>query len=331
MAIESRDHIPTVDFIKGKLIEEEARRQGSDTKEDGATSALITKKAHTNKGPSTYKHRGTARGEFDKKKFDGDYYNCGKYGHPASRCRIKRKDGGKANKVEKIKGNEKEDSLIAISALNCSAEKDEWYLDSGATAHMCNNRNAFESLSNGPLNNVSTAGKENLMSHGIGDIRFNVRLRGKVKSVKLTNVLYVPELRNNLLSVPVITEKNYEVKFSKNNAYIIRSDKSLVFKAIKRKRIYVVKQIKNQGAFNVSNNSDLKLKLWHERYGHLNYNDLKELFDKGRVYGLDLPLKSHRLLCETCDRAKIHVLPFTEATRTKKILELVHTDICGPM
>lgn len=41
VAIESRDQIPMVDFIKGKLIEEKARRQGSNTREDDATSALI--------------------------------------------------------------------------------------------------------------------------------------------------------------------------------------------------------------------------------------------------------------------------------------------------
>lgn len=44
VAIESRDQIPTTDFIKRKLIEEEARRQGCNTKEDGATSALTTRK-----------------------------------------------------------------------------------------------------------------------------------------------------------------------------------------------------------------------------------------------------------------------------------------------
>lgn len=74
--------------------------------------------------------------------------------------------------------------------------------------------------------------------------------------------------------------------------------------------MYVVEQVINQEAFNVIDNSHVKLKLWHERYGHLNYNDLKKLFNKNRVYGLNLPSKKQKLPCETCDRAKIHVLPF---------------------
>lgn len=63
---------------------------------------------------------------------------------------------------------------------------------------------------------------------------------------------YVPELRNNLLSVPVITEKKYDIKFSGNRAYIMRSDNLLVFSAIKRSRIYVVKHIDNHEIFNVN-------------------------------------------------------------------------------
>lgn len=124
VAIESRDQIPTVDLIKGQLIEEEARRQGCNTKGDGTTSALTTKKAHQSKR-QTYKNRSSTRGDPEKrKKFDGECFNCGKYGRPASRC-LKKGDGGKASTVQKSKDHEKEDSLIAISALSCSTEKYE--------------------------------------------------------------------------------------------------------------------------------------------------------------------------------------------------------------
>lgn len=331
VAIESRDQIPSVDLIKGKLIEEEARRLGNNNKEDNSTSALVSRKAHTSRGSSNYTHKGSTKGDQEMKKFEGNCFNCGKYGHPANRCRLKRKNTGKVNQARNTKEHEGEDSLIAISALACWTDKNEWYLDSGATAHMCNDRKAFETLSNGPISNISTAGKENIISHGMGIVRINVKVHGKIKSIKLTNVLYVPELRSNLLSVPAITEKKYKVKFSDNNAYVNKLDNSLVFTAVKRNHMYVVKQVNNHEVFSAMSDSDLKLKLWHERYGHLNYKDLIELCDKKRVYGIDLPLKKQKLPCETCDQAKIHTLPFTEGTRAKNVLELVHTDICGPM
>ncbi|KAL6446790.1 hypothetical protein ACFW04_001310 [Cataglyphis niger] len=39
VAIKSRDQIPTVNFIKGKLIEKEARRQGNSNKKESSISA----------------------------------------------------------------------------------------------------------------------------------------------------------------------------------------------------------------------------------------------------------------------------------------------------
>lgn len=132
---------------------------------------LVSRKPQTNKDPSTYK--GSTRNDQRKRKFNRNCFNCGKYGHPANQCRLKRNEG-KANQAEKTKEKEGEDSLIAISTLACSTEKNEWYLDSGATAHMCNDKNAFETLSEGPISKINTAEKENIISHGVGTVRINI-------------------------------------------------------------------------------------------------------------------------------------------------------------
>ena len=76
------------------------------------------------------------------------------------------------------------------------------------------------------------------------------------------------------------------------------------------------------------------LKLWHCRMGHLNVKSLKKL--PSLVSGLDL---SHvkaapsSLTCEGCLEGKQqrHSFPQGGATRATKLLELVHTDVCGPM
>lgn len=85
-------------------------------------------------------YTGSTRGNQDKKKFEGNCFNCGKYGHPENRCHLKKKNTGETNQARKTKEHKEEDSLIAISTLACLTEKDEWYLDSGVTTHMCNNR-----------------------------------------------------------------------------------------------------------------------------------------------------------------------------------------------
>lgn len=196
---------------------------------------------------------------------------------------------------------------------------------------MSKNKSAFETLSQGPITMISTAGKENIQSRGVETVKIKIRMNNEIKLLTLTDVLYVLELRNNLLSVPAITRKDYTVEFSKKIANVIRPNGSLLVKAIKKDNMYVIKQVECDKVYSVSPDENSKLKLWHARYGHLNYKDLRGLSNKERVYGLDIPMKDRGMSCDVCNKSKIHTLPFAEGTRAKNILELVHTDICGPM
>jgi len=71
--------------------------------------------------------------------------------------------------------------------------------------------------------------------------------------------------------------------------------------------------------------------LWHLRFGHLNFQSLENLSKRNLVNGL--PHIHHPdQLCETCIFGKNHRIPFVkEPWRAKFLLELVHTDVCGPM
>lgn len=72
--------------------------------------------------------------------------------------------------------------------------------------------------------------------------------------------------------------------------------------------------------------------LWHKRLGHLNYNSLKLLYQKKMVYGLSI-IEEKFGVCEGCMLGKHHRQPFPKegVWRAKQGLELVHTDVCGPM
>ena len=73
-------------------------------------------------------------------------------------------------------------------------------------------------------------------------------------------------------------------------------------------------------------------KLWHQRFGHLNLQDLMALPSKGIVDELPTFQNVH-LDCDGCALGKMHRQEFHLNTNRKKIyiLELLHTDICGPM
>ena len=71
---------------------------------------------------------------------------------------------------------------------------------------------------------------------------------------------------------------------------------------------------------------------WHARYGHLNFQALRQLGQKEMVRGL--PCVDHvEQVCDGCLIGKQRRAPFPREGqhRASKVLELVHGDLCGPI
>ena len=80
----------------------------------------------------------------------------------------------------------------------------------------------------------------------------------------------------------------------------------------------------------LANDKLLKIDLWHQRLGHLNVKQLKEAISELNVNNVESGLD----LCESCTKGKMHKLPITpNATpiSTTRKLQIVHSDLCGPM
>ena len=73
-------------------------------------------------------------------------------------------------------------------------------------------------------------------------------------------------------------------------------------------------------------------KLWHQRYGHINHHDLVLLKNKSMVEGLHV-IKNEHLKCSACALGKQHRNEFLvhQEKRQTGLLELIHTELCGPM
>lgn len=71
---------------------------------------------------------------------------------------------------------------------------------------------------------------------------------------------------------------------------------------------------------------------WHQRFCHINVNNIKELSTKGLVRGLE-NIKINKIHCQGCSSGKSTKAPCKQmkGRQTKKVLELVHSDLCGPM
>lgn len=68
---------------------------------------------------------------------------------------------------------------------------------------------------------------------------------------------------------------------------------------------------------------------WHLRLGHINQKRIERLVK----YGLLNELEDNSLPpCESCLEGKMTKRPFSEkGQRAKETLELIHSDLCGPM
>lgn len=78
--------------------------------------------------------------------------------------------------------------------------------------------------------------------------------------------------------------------------------------------------------------------MWHRCFGHINYERLKLLHDKGIIIdGINFTKKEFdeaiKQKCEICIKSKMSTLPYNKTINTRSVhpLQLIHTDICGPI
>jgi hypothetical protein len=71
----------------------------------------------------------------------------------------------------------------------------------------------------------------------------------------------------------------------------------------------------------------------HRRLGHLNISDLRKLIASGMVDGLEMGIAGDDFTCDACLRGKTPHKSFPKGGRKRAtcVLELVHSDVCGPL
>ena len=72
--------------------------------------------------------------------------------------------------------------------------------------------------------------------------------------------------------------------------------------------------------------------LWHRRFGHANFRSLNLLHKMSLTEDM-IKVDANESVCEVCQLGKQARLPFpvNQAWRARERLELVHSDVCGPM
>jgi hypothetical protein len=148
--------------------------------------------------------------------------------------------------------------------------------------------------------------------------------------MRMKDVLYVLDLTKNLLSILALDKKGFRVAFIDGEVLMWPKGKTI--------EDAIVIGTEEGGLYKLKGHSDAALihsiespcELWHRRLAHINYKALPYV---SKVVTCLPEFKiDHEGVCKGCAQGKNIKNPFPKSdNKAEGILELIHSDVCGPM
>ncbi len=175
---------------------------------------------------------------------------------------------------KRIEGKREKLFFSALSG-SISSNEDTWLIDSGASKHMTGFKRVLIDLSERNISAQVELGNDAKYSvKGIGSASFELNYG---ESLRMSNILFVPGLKKNLISVSALEDKGYVVAFSDGKVLIWEKNssmKSAVTIGIGEGGLYILMGKPIQAL--VHNDINLS-ELWHRGFAHLRYRALPSM------------------------------------------------------
>ena len=223
-------------------------------------------------------------------------------------------------------------------AWRAQGTKDLWCIDSGATKHCTGNKGVFEILRN-LKGTLKTAGGPTPIE-GCGIARFRLP-NGQL--VRLGQVLYVPELKENLLSTELLHKMGIghtrmtgeDYRFYQNKKLVAtgqsdRSGSSYLDWVANQNAIFTGpdEQIMNEKAKVAAEDKEWKKRILHRRLGHPADKRFKKLLEDMHVDDVHIDKDE---ICEICAKGKmVKKQNHQPVKRASYPLKRVFMDFWGP-
>ena len=212
-------------------------------------------------------------------------------------------------------------------------------VDSACTAHITFDRSLFATYE--PLDSASVemGTKASAKVTGRGDVHLRLSVDGRIEPCKLTDVLHVPDFAFSLLSVSRLTEVGMNVGFV-NGKCTVKRGATLVATATLVGELYVLDIVNDIGSAHAAT-----LQTWHERFAHVHSQRIASMIRDNVVSGVKLLGNEANIInstnndcisekCSACvyRKATRSVIPKERSSRRAYFcLNLVHSDVCGPL
>jgi transposase InsO family protein len=262
-------------------------------------------------------------------------------GHIVRHCPARREEYKRKNKRHHAHAVEDEEpptkmmkerieDYVLILALSGSISpgEDTWLIDSGASNHMTGQRDILSCLSEKKFSQKVTLGDDyQYPIKGVGESNYKLN---SGTPMKMKDVIYVPSLTKNLLSISALEKKGFRVAFLDGEALMWAKGKTMKEAIVIGKEEGGLYKLKGHSEAAMAHAIENPCELWHRRLAHINYKALPYICKA--VTGLQELKVDHEGVCNGCAQGKNIKNSFPKRnSKAEGVLELVHSDVCGPM
>lgn len=315
MAIEHSGMNITTDAIKSKLLDMETEVSENDSAAFGVYQHTKNQWRHKKNYKSIDRKDG---GQPSKAKII-KCFKCKQEGHYRNQC---------TNTTKSAETDRKQTNAFSAVFLSGQYSKSDWYVDSGASVHLTTNEHWIKNASYDQCTKEIVVANENKVPVKCsGSVQITTWTDNCNFDVTVEEVMCVPSLTTNLLSVSQLIKKGNRVTFRDCGCDIYNAKGILVATAKLVNGVYKLNTPVHLSAAVV-----VSSEMWHRRLGHVNSNYLNKMQDAVEGISIDQKADISKNSCVTCCEGKQSRLPFpSRGNRSTQLLDIVHTDVCGPM
>ena len=279
-------------------------------------------------------------------------FHCHKQGHMKAQCRSLQKNNGpgssKQQSQQKNKGNKHQkrqqksqaqanvsEALIAEGFIaetdhfegNTATSSQEYVVDSGSNIHMTNDRShMIDYTPYRKPREVKLGGARTLSAQGVGKARITFDSDGQPTTVILNEVLYVPKLRRNLISVSQLTDDGFSVRVQKDSMILTQGE--TMIQAERKNGLYLL----NTTEFAEINIADSRKKKkvslteMHRAFAHINVETLKAFLQREGYEVIN-----DFISCDSCIEGKMHRASFRSKPASARAPRIgwINSDTCA--
>jgi len=150
----------------------------------------------------------------------------------------------------------------------------------------------------------------------------------------LKNTFYVPSFRRNFISISLLDKLGFSFTFDSRKISMVLNTQVIGY-GILVDGLYKLSLNNLASSFVVENNvakrskvEEKSFSLWHKRLGHISRERVERLTKANILPSLDF---NDLGTCVDCIRDMFTKTNRKGATRSSKLLEIIHTDISGPL